>query len=62
MVSDEKPKMTVAAVQADAEVMLKLATALEPFEREAQLRILEAVCVMLGNDEHAAMFRNARRG
>ena len=57
---DEQKKVTLVETRRQAEVLVQLAEILDPFDREQQLRILEAACVMLHEDESAAMFRGAR--
>jgi hypothetical protein len=62
LVTKDMPKITLESIRADADVMVRLAEILEPYDRDAQMRILEAACVLLNNDEQAAMFRGARLG
>lgn len=48
-------------VDRHGKVLRLLAQALGQFDRATQLRVLEAVCVILGEDGFAADFRKARR-
>lgn len=38
----------------------EIGEALEPFDRDTQSRIMEAVCVLLGEDDLATLLRAAR--
>lgn len=56
----DKPRIRLSTAQRDAAAMVKLAEILEPFDRDQQLRILEAACIMLREDRFAGLFGAAR--